>query len=159
MNIYNKIKHVALSLYIKFIYLAFEEVCSDDFGLLESHIKEEFGLKGYLDGDNDFDDFVELFGIISLIEKEYKAKFNDFKQEFIKNREKWKDDINYIIIEKALKENNHFSLFKKEIPFLTLLILQNRIKPFSRYDKEIDKYDLDQLKLVSKNGFFAIERK
>lgn len=158
MNIKQKIKNNAISLYAKFIYLAFQEVCSDDFSPLAAYIEEHFGVKDYLDRDTQENDFLELLGMIGYIEKEYKTKFDAFKQKFINDRIEWKNDIDYIAIETLLKESECLFLLRKEIPFLVMLILENRIKKFSRYDEEINLYDLNKLNLVSKNGFISIER-
>ena len=69
----NEINHQALSVYLKYLYLAFKQVVSDDFGILYD----------YMDTDESLKESSELFGIQSFLKKEEAKRYAKFQEDLL----------------------------------------------------------------------------
>lgn len=146
----NEIIHQALNVYLKYLYFAFQQVGSDDFGILYD----------FMDNDESLKESGDLFGIQSFLKKEEAKRYAKFQEDLL---ERLKSRLNKSIEYLAIKEYlSHLALFEsspKSLEMITVLIIYHREREISYHDKEVDRMDLKDMKLTIKNDEILIESK
>lgn len=146
----NEIIHQALSVYLKYLYFAFQQVGSDDFGILYD----------YMDNDESLKESDELFGIQSFLKKEEAKRYAKFQEDLLERLKSRLDkSVEYLAIKEYL---SHLALFEsspKSLEMMTVLIIYHREREMSYHDKEVDRKDLEDMKLTIKNDEIIIESK
>ena len=146
----NEIIHQALNVYLKYLYFAFQQVGSDDFGILYD----------FMDNDESLKESGDLFGIQSFLKKEEAKRYAKFQEDLL---ERLKSRLNKSIEYLAIKEYlSHLALFEsspKSLEMITVLIIYHREREISYHDKEVDRMDLKDMKLTIKNDEIIIESK
>lgn len=145
-----KIHNQLLNVYLKYLYLAFERVGSDDFGILYD----------FMDNDESLKENRDLFGIQSFLKKEEAKRYAKFQEDLL---ERLKSRLNKSVEYLAIKEYlSHLALFEsspKSLEMMTVLIIYHREREMSYHDKEVDHMDLEDMKLTIKNDEILIESK
>ena len=146
----NEIIHQALNVYLKYLYFAFEQVGSDDFGILYN----------FMDNDESLKESGELFGIQSFLKKEEAKRYAKFQEDLLERLKSRLDkSIEYLAIKEYL---SHLALFEsspKSLEMMTVLIIYHRERELSYHDREVDRMDLEDIKLTIKNDEILIESK
>lgn len=146
----NEIIHQALNVYLKYLYFAFQQVGSDDFGILYD----------FMDNDESLKESGDLFGIQSFLKKEEAKRYAKFQEDLLERLKSRLDkSIEYLAIKEYL---SHLALFEsspKSLEMITLLIIYHREREMSYHDKEVDRMDLKDMKLTIKNDEILIESK
>ena len=145
-----KIHNQLLNVYLKYLYLAFERVGSDDFGILYD----------FMDNDESLKESDELFGIQSFLKKEEAKRYAKFQEDLLERLKSRLDkSVEYLAIKEYL---SHLALFEsspKSLEMMTVLIIYHREREMSYHDKEVDRKDLEDMKLTIKNDEILIESK
>lgn len=145
-----KIHNQLLNVYLKYLYLAFERVGSDDFGILYD----------FMDNDESLKESDELFGIQSFLKKEEAKRYAKFQEDLLERLKSRLDkSVEYLAIKEYL---SHLALFEsspKSLEMMTVLIIYHREREMSYHDKEVDRKDLEDMKLTIKNDEIIIESK
>ena len=145
-----KIHNQLLNVYLKYLYLAFEQVVSDDFGILYD----------FMDNDESLKESDELFGIQSFLKKEEAKRYAKFQEDLLERLKSRLDkSVEYLAIKEYL---SHLALFEsspKSLEMMTVLIIYHREREMSYHDKEVDRKDLEDMKLTIKNDEIIIESK
>lgn len=145
-----KIHNQLLNVYLKYLYLAFERVGSDDFGILYD----------FMDNDENLKESDELFGIQSFLKKEEAKRYAKFQEDLLERLKSRLDkSVEYLAIKEYL---NHLALFEsspKSLEMMTVLIIYHREREMSYHDREVDRMDLEDIKLTIKNDEILIESK
>lgn len=146
----NEIIHQALNVYLKYLYFAFQQVGSDDFGILYD----------FMDNDESLKESGELFGIQSFLKKEEAKRYAKFQEDLLERLKSRLDkSVEYLAIKEYL---SHLALFEsspKSLEMMTVLIIYHREREMSYHDKEVDRKDLEDMKLTIKNDEIIIESK
>lgn len=146
----NEIIHQALSVYLKYLYLAFKQVVSDDFGILYD----------YMDNDESLKESDELFGIQSFLKKEEAKRYAKFQEDLLERLKSRLDkSVEYLAIKEYLSRLELFESSPKSLEMMTVLIIYHREREMSYHDKEVDRKDLEDMKLTIKNDEILIENK
>lgn len=146
----NEINHQALSVYLKYLYLAFKQVVSDDFGILYD----------YMDNDESLKESSELFGIQSFLKKEEAKRYAKFQEDLLERLKSRLDkSVEYLAIKEYLSRLELFESSQKSLEMMTVLIIYHREREMSYHDKEVDRMDLEDMKLTIKNDEIIIESK
>jgi hypothetical protein len=145
-----KIHNQLLNVYLKYLYLAFERVGSDDFGILYD----------FMDNNESPKESSELFGIQSFLKKEEAKRYAKFQEDLLERLKSRLDkSVEYLAIKEYL---SHLALFEsspKSLEMMTVLIIYHREREMSYHDKEVDRKDLEDMKLTIKNDEIIIESK
>lgn len=145
-----KIHNQLLNVYLKYLYLAFERVGSDDFGILYD----------FMDNNESPKESSELFGIQSFLKKEEAKRYAKFQEDLLERLKSRLDkSVEYLAIKEYL---SHLALFEsspKSLEMMTVLIIYHREREMSYHDKEVDRMDLKDMKLTIKNDEILIESK
>lgn len=145
-----KIHNQLLNVYLKYLYLAFERVGSDDFGILYD----------FMDNNESPKESNELFGIQSFLKKEEAKRYAKFQEDLLERLKSRLDkSVEYLAIKEYL---SHLALFEsspKSLEMMTVLIIYHREREMSYHDKEVDRKDLEDMKLTIKNDEIIIESK
>lgn len=145
-----KIHNQLLNVYLKYLYLAFERVGSDDFGILYD----------FMDNDESLKESGELFSIQSFLKKEEAKRYAKFQEDLLERLKSRLDkSIEYLAIKEYL---SHLALFEsspKSLEMITVLIIYHREREMSYHDKEVDRMGLEDMKLTIKNDEITIESK
>lgn len=145
-----KIHNQLLNVYLKYLYLAFERVGSDDFGILYD----------FMDNNESPKESSELFGIQSFLKKEEAKRYAKFQEDLLERLKSRLDkSVEYLAIKEYL---SHLALFEsspKSLEMMTVLIIYHREREISYHDKEVDRMDLKDMKLTIKNDEILIESK
>lgn len=145
-----KIHNQLLNVYLKYLYLAFERVGSDDFGILYD----------FMDNNESPKESSELFGIQSFLKKEEAKRYAKFQEDLLERLKSRLDkSVEYLAIKEYL---SHLALFEsspKSLEMITVLIIYHREREMSYHDREIDRMDLEDMKLTIKNDEIIIESK
>lgn len=146
----NEIIHQALSVYLKYLYLAFKQVVSDDFGILYD----------YMDNDESLKESDELFGIQSFLKKEEAKRYAKFQEDLLERLKSRLDkSVEYLAIKEYLSRLELFESSPKSLEMMTVLIIYHREREMSYHDKEVDRKDLEGMRLTIKNDEIIIESK
>lgn len=146
----NEIIHQALSVYLKYLYLAFKQVVSDDFGILYD----------YMDNDESLKESDELFGIQSFLKKEEAKRYAKFQEDLLERLKSRLDkSVEYLAIKEYLSRLELFESSPKSLEMMTVLIIYHREREMSYHDKEVDRKDLEDMKLTIRNDEILIESK
>lgn len=145
-----KIHNQLLNVYLKYLYLAFKRVGSDDFGILYD----------FMDNNESPKESSELFGIQSFLKKEEAKRYAKFQEDLLERLKSRLDkSVEYLAIKEYL---SHLALFEsspKSLEMMTVLIIYHREREMSYHDKEVDRKDLEDMKLTIKNDEIIIESK
>lgn len=145
-----KIHNQLLNVYLKYLYLAFERVGSDDFGILYD----------FMDNNESPKESSELFGIQSFLKKEEAKRYAKFQEDLLERLKSRLDkSVEYLAIKEYL---SHLALFEsspKSLEMMTVLIIYHREREMSYHDKEVDRKDLEDMRLTIKNDEILIESK
>lgn len=145
-----KIHNQLLNVYLKYLYLAFERVGSDDFGILYD----------FMDNNESPKESSELFGIQSFLKKEEAKRYAKFQEDLLERLKSRLDkSVEYLAIKEYL---SHLALFEsspRSLEMMTVLIIYHREREMSYHDKEVDRKDLEDMKLTIKNDEIIIESK
>lgn len=145
-----KIHNQLLNVYLKYLYLAFERVGSDDFGILYD----------FMDNDENLKENSELFGIQSFLKKEEAKRYAKFQEDLLERLKSRLDkSIEYLAIKEYLSQLALFESSPKSLEMMTVLIIYHREREMSYHDKEVDRKDLEDMKLTIKNDEILIESK
>lgn len=146
----NEIIHQALSVYLKYLYFAFQQVGSDDFGILYD----------YMDNDESLKESDELFGIQSFLKKEEAKRYAKFQEDLLERLKSRLDkSVEYLAIKEYLSRLELFESSPKSLEMMTVLIIYHREREMSYHDKEVDRKDLEDMKLTIRNDEILIESK
>lgn len=146
----NEIIHQALSVYLKYLYFAFQQVGSDDFGILYD----------YIDNDESLKESDELFGIQSFLKKEEAKRYAKFQEDLLERLKSRLDkSVEYLAIKEYLSRLELFESSPKSLEMMTVLIIYHREREMSYHDKEVDRKDLEDMRLTIKNDEIIIESK
>lgn len=146
----NEIIHQALNVYLKYLYFAFQQVVSDDFGILYD----------FMDNDESLKESGELFGIQSFLKKEEAKRYAKFQEDLLERLKSRLDkSIEYLAIKEYLSQLALFESSPKSLEMITVLIIYHREREISYHDKEVDRMDLEDMKLTIKNDEILIESK
>lgn len=146
----NEIIHQALSVYLKYLYFAFEQVGSDDFGILYD----------FMDNDESLKESSELFGIQSFLKKEEAKRYAKFQEDLLERLKSRLDkSVEYLAIKEYLSRLELFESSPKSLEMMTVLIIYHREREMSYHDREVDRMDLEDMKLTIKNDEILIESK
>lgn len=145
-----KIHNQLLNVYLKYLYLAFERVGSDDFGILYD----------FIDNDESLKESSELFGIQSFLKKEEAKRYAKFQEDLLERLKSRLDkSVEYLAIKEYLSRLELFESSPKSLEMMTVLIIYHRENEISYHDKEVDRKDLEDMKLTIKNDEIIIESK
>ena len=145
-----KIHNQLLNVYLKYLYLAFERVGSDDFGILYD----------FMDNDESLKESGELFSIQSFLKKEEVKRYAKFQEDLLERLKSRLDkSIEYLAIKEYLSRLELFESSPKSLEMITVLIIYHREREMSYHDKEVDRMDLEDMKLMIKNDEILIESK
>ena len=145
-----KIHNQLLNVYLKYLYLAFERVGSNDFGILYD----------FMDNDESLKESSELFGIQSFLKKEEAKRYAKFQEDLLERLKSRLDkSIEYLAIKEYLSQLALFESSPKSLEMMTVLIIYHRENEISYHDKEVDRMDLEDMKLTIKNDEILIESK
>ncbi len=145
-----KIHNQLLNVYLKYLYLAFERVGSDDFGILYD----------FMDNDESLKESSELFGIQSFLKKEEAKRYAKFQEDLLERLKSRLDkSVEYLAIKEYLSRLELFESSPKSLEMMTVLIIYHRENEISYHDKEVDRKDLEDMKLTIKNDEIIIESK
>lgn len=145
-----KIHNQLLNVYLKYLYLAFKQVVSDDFGILYD----------YMDNDESLKESGDLFGIQSFLKKEEAKRYAKFQEDLFDGlKSRLNKSVEYLAIKEYLSRLELFESSPKSLEMMTVLIIYHREKEMSYHDKEVDRMDLDDMKLTIKNDEILIESK
>ena len=145
-----KIHNQLLNVYLKYLYLAFERVGSDDFGILYD----------FMDNDESLKESSELFGIQSFLKKEEAKRYAKFQEDLLERLKSRLDkSVEYLAIKEYLSRLELFESSPKSLEMMTVLIIYHREREMSYHDKEVDRMDLEDMKLTIKNDEIIIESK
>lgn len=145
-----KIHNQLLNVYLKYLYLAFERVGSDDFGILYD----------FMDNDESLKESSELFGIQSFLKKEEAKRYAKFQEDLLERLKSRLDkSVEYLAIKEYLSRLELFESSPKSLEMMTVLIIYHRENEISYHDKEVDRKDLEDMKLTIKNDEILIESK
>lgn len=145
-----KIHNQLLNVYLKYLYLAFERVGSDDFGILYD----------FMDNDESLKESSELFGIQSFLKKEEAKRYAKFQEDLLERLKSRLDkSVEYLAIKEYLSRLELFESSPKSLEMMTILIIYHRENEISYHDKEVDRKDLEDMKLTIKNDEIIIESK
>ena len=145
-----KIHNQLLNVYLKYLYLAFERVGSDDFGILYD----------FMDNDESLKESSELFGIQSFLKKEEAKRYAKFQEDLLERLKSRLDkSVEYLAIKEYLSCLELFESSPKSLEMMTVLIIYHRENEISYHDKEVDRKDLEDMKLTIKNDEIIIESK
>lgn len=146
----NEIIHQALNVYLKYLYFAFEQVGSDDFGILYD----------FMDNDESLKESGELFGIQSFLKKEEAKRYAKFQEDLLERLKSRLDkSVEYLAIKEYLSRLELFKSSPKSLEMMTVLIIYHREREMSYHDREVDRMDLEDMKLTIKNDEILIESK
>lgn len=145
-----KIHNQLLNVYLKYLYLAFERVGSDDFGILYD----------FMDNNESPKESSELFGIQSFLKKEEAKRYAKFQEDLLERLKSRLDkSVEYLAIKEYLSRLELFESSPKSLEMMTVLIIYHREREMSYHDKEVDRKDLEDMKLTIKNDEIIIESK
>lgn len=147
----DKIIHQALSVYLKYLYFAFENVSSDDFGILYYFMErsKDEGVKTN-----------ELLAIQSFLKEEENERYAKFQEDLLERLKSRLDkSIEYLAIKEYLSQLALFESSPKSLEMITVLIIYHREREMSYHDKEVDRMDLENMKLTIKNDEISIKSK
>lgn len=145
-----KIHNQLLNVYLKYLYLAFERVGSDDFGILYD----------FMDNDESLKESSELFSIQSFLKKEEAKRYAKFQEDLLERLKSRLDkSVEYLAIKEYLSRLELFESSPKSLEMMTVLIIYHRENEISYHDKEVDRKDLEDMKLTIKNDEIIIESK
>lgn len=145
-----KIHNQLLNVYLKYLYLAFERVGSDDFGILYD----------YMDNNESLKESDELFWIQSFLKKEEAKRYAKFQEDLLERLKSRLDkSVEYLAIKEYLSRLELFESSPKSLEMMTVLIIYHREREMSYHDKEVDRMDLEDMKLTIKNDEIIIESK
>lgn len=145
-----KIHNQLLNVYLKYLYLAFERVGSDDFGILYD----------FMDNNESPKESSELFGIQSFLKKEEAKRYAKFQEDLLERLKSRLDkSVEYLAIKEYLSRLELFESSPKSLEMMTVLIIYHRENEISYHDKEVDRKDLEDMKLTIKNDEIIIESK
>lgn len=145
-----KIHNQLLNVYLKYLYLAFERVGSDDFGILYD----------FMDNDESLKESSELFGIQSFLKKEEAKRYAKFQEDLLERLKSRLDkSVEYLAIKEYLSRLELFESSPKSLEMMTVLIIYHREREMSYHDREVDRMDLEDMKLTIKNDEIIIESK
>lgn len=145
-----KIHNQLLNVYLKYLYLAFERVGSDDFGILYD----------FMDNDESLKESSELFGIQSFLKKEEAKRYAKFQEDLLERlKSKLDKSVEYLAIKEYLSRLELFESSPKSLEMMTVLIIYHREREMSYHDREVDRMDLEDIKLTIKNDEILIESK
>lgn len=145
-----KIHNQLLNVYLKYLYLAFERVGSDDFGILYD----------FMDNNESLKESSELFGIQSFLKKEEAKRYAKFQEDLLERLKSRLDkSVEYLAIKEYLSRLELFESSPKSLEMMTVLIIYHRENEISYHDKEVDRKDLEDMKLTIKNDEIIIESK
>ena len=145
-----KIHNQLLNVYLKYLYLAFERVGSDDFGILYD----------FMDNDESLKESSELFGIQSFLKKEEAKRYAKFQEDLLERLKSRLDkSVEYLAIKEYLSRLELFESSPKSLEMMTVLIIYHREREMSYHDREVDRKDLEDMKLTIKNDEILIESK
>lgn len=145
-----KIHNQLLNVYLKYLYLAFERVGSDDFGILYD----------FMDNDESLKESSELFGIQSFLKKEEAKRYAKFQEDLLERLKSRLDkSVEYLAIKEYLSRLELFESSPKSLEMMTVLIIYHREREMSYHDKEVDRKDLEDMKLTIRNDEIIIESK
>ena len=145
-----KIHNQLLNVYLKYLYLAFERVGSDDFGILYD----------FMDNDESLKESSELFGIQSFLKKEEAKRYAKFQEDLLERLKSRLDkSVEYLAIKEYLSRLELFESSPKSLEMMTVLTIYHREREMSYHDKEVDRMDLEDMKLTIKNDEIIIESK
>lgn len=148
-----KIHNQLLNVYLKYLYLAFQQVVSDDFGILYDFMDNEENIKKDEESN-------ELLSIQSLLKKEEAKKYAKFQEDLLERLKSRLDkSIEYLAIKEYLSQLALFESSPKSLEMITVLIIYHREREISYHDKEVDRMDLKDMKLTIKNDEILIESK
>ena len=147
----NEIHHQILNIYLKYLYFAFETVGSDDFGILYGFMEES-------KDENIKSD--ELLAIESFLKKEENKRYEEFKKDWFEELTlRLNKSVEYLAVKEYLSRLELFELSPKSIEMITILIIYHRENQMSYHDKEVDRLNLNNMKLKIKNDEISIEYK
>ena len=145
-----KIHNQLLNVYLKYLYLAFERVGSDDFGILYD----------FMDNNESPKESSELFGIQSFLKKEEAKRYAKFQEDLLERLKSRLDkSVEYLAIKEYLSQLALFESSPKSLEIITVLIIYHREREMSYHDREVDRMDLEDMKLTIKNDEIIIESK
>lgn len=145
-----KIHNQLLNVYLKYLYLAFERVGSDDFGILYD----------FMDNDESLKESSELFGIQLFLKKEEAKRYAKFQEDLLERLKSRLDkSVEYLAIKEYLSRLELFESSPKSLEMMTVLIIYHREREMSYHDREVDRMDLEDIKLTIKNDEILIESK
>lgn len=145
-----KIHNQLLNVYLKYLYLAFERVGSDDFGILYD----------FMDNNESPKESSELFGIQSFLKKEEAKRYAKFQEDLLERLKSRLDkSVEYLAIKEYLSRLELFESSPKSLEMMTVLIIYHREREMSYHDKEVDRKDLEGMRLTIKNDEIIIESK
>ena len=148
-----KIHNQLLNVYLKYLYLAFQQVVSDDFGILYDFMDNEENIKKDEESN-------ELLSIQSLFKKEEAKKYAKFQEDLLERLKSRLDkSVEYLAIKEYLGRLELFESSPKSLEMITILIIYHRQNEISYHDKEVDRMDLEDMKLTIKNDEILIESK
>ena len=147
----NEIIHQALNVYSKYLYFAFENVSSDDFSILYYFMErsKDEGVKTN-----------ELLAIQSFLKEEENERYAKFQEDLLERLKSRLDkSIEYLAIKEYLSQLALFESSPKSLEMITVLIIYHREREMSYHDKEVDRMDLENMKLTIKNDEISIKSK